>query len=357
MPDNFVFLYNLKSHRSSPFGRWLLSLCFIYLVSIHVLPAQNENHFYLKMEEQELVPIAKDILNHDSSEYKFSINKQFGKRLSDLLAMPGSFEYPFDSLVTLSKLSPPDKSFRLFSWYIVDENKEHFYYGLIQRKFKTASGTDSLIVIPLHHTIHYSLDIENKVLDNKQWMGALYYKLIALKTKGKRRDFRTGDWIKENHTLYVLLGWNGSTVYSNFKMADVLTFDPKDSTRAILGAPVFFFDPIPKYRAVFQYSDNSPFRLNTDRVKRKWPRKDIEMIIFDHLAPPNMSNKHELYDYGADGSYDGLYYKKNRGGFFVFVKNVRVRDPKLDKYKPKEINKQSKAAYKKMKKTGLNIYK
>jgi hypothetical protein len=352
-------MHNLfsKSHRSSCFGRWLFLFAILTGLQTSGVFAQNENHFFLKMQEQELVPIAKDILNHDSSEYKFAINKSFGKKLSELLEMPGSFDYPFDSLITLSKITPTDNSFRIFSWYIIDENKEHFYYGLIQRKFITASGADSLIVIPLHHTLDYSLDIENKVLDNKNWMGALYYKVITLKTKGKRRDFRTGNWIKENHTLYVLLGWNGSTVYSNFKMADVLTFDPRDNSRAILGAPVFFFDPIPKYRAVFQYSDNSPFRLNVDKVKRKWPRKDLEMIIFDHLAPPNMSNKHELYDYGADGSYDGLYYKKSRGGFFVFVKNVRVRDPKLDKYKPKEINKQSRAAYKKMKKTGLNIYK
>jgi len=350
----FNIFLNYNSHLLPFKGvRWLY--IFIFLFSCACLQAQPSGFYYLKNEEKELKPMAYEILYHDSSDYKFERNKVFGARLMELLLLPGSFEYPFDSLITLSKLKAPDKSFRIFSWYIIDEDKNHFYYALIQRKVLSSQGKDSLLVIPLHHTQEYTLDIENKVLDNYNWTGALYYKLLQYKAKGRRRDFQTRSWVKEFDTHYVLLGWNGSTIYSNFKMVDVLHFDKEDPARAILGAPLFFFDPMPKYRAVFQYSDNSPFRLNIDKVKRKWPRKDLEMIIFDHLSAPNHVNKLEMYDYGGDGSYDGLYYRKNRGGYFIFVKNVRVRDPRLDKYKPKVLRKQSKNAHKKQKKSGLEM--
>lgn len=303
-----------------------------------VQPATSgENFQYLRDESDSLKAMAKDILNHDSAAYKFELNKKFGAALTELLRLRGSFEFPFDSLVTLSKIYAPDNSFRIFTWYIVDKDKDHFYYGLIQRKVITATGRDSLVVIPLHHTQSIRAESENMLLDNNNWLGALYYKILVYKSRGYRRDFYTGKVEKAKNTYYVLLGWNGGTKYSTYKMAEVLMFDAQQVNQVDLGAPLFYFNYIPKYRVIFEYSDNAFFRLNTDRVDRRWPRKSVEMIVFDHLSPPNRSRKHELLDYGPDGSYDGLYFRKNRGGNFGYFKNVRVIDEKLEKFKAKDI--------------------
>jgi hypothetical protein len=120
-------------------------------------------------------------------------------------------------------------------------------------------------------------------------------------------------------------------------MVEVMTFDPLQVEKVGLGAPLFYFNYIPKYRVIFEYSDNAFFRLNTDMVDRKWPRKSVEMLIFDHLSPPNLAKKLELLDVGPDGSYDGLYFRKRRGGNFGYFKNVRVIEKRLDKFKVKEI--------------------
>lgn len=318
------------------FGGWFL---FLFLLSIPGLQAQtSENAFFLQAESDELKPIAKQILYHDSSAYKFELNKQFGKRLMEMLVLPGSFEFPFDSLPTISKLTAPDLSFRIFSWYIVDEDKDHFYYALLQRKVKTASGKDSLFVISLNHTQLIDQNVESRQLDNNKWIGALYYKIKLYQAKGYKKNLSTGKVEKTLNNYYLLFGWNGGTKFSSYKMLDILTFDEETPDKISLGAPLFYFSMIPKYRVVFEYSDNSPFRLNTDMVKRKWPRKPVEMIVFDHLAPPSSnSKKHEMFDYGADGSYDGIYFRKRRGGNFGYYKNIRVIDKRLDKYKSKDI--------------------
>lgn len=298
----------------------------------------GENFQFLKDETEILRPMAKDILNHDSSAYKFELNKKFGAAFRELLTTRGSFEFGFDSLVTLSKLTAPDGSFRIFSWYIVDEDKDHFYYALIQRKVKSASGSDSLVVISLDHTRPIGANSESMQLDGQNWLGALFYKVLQYQSRGYRKDVITGKVEKAENTYYVLLGWNGGSKYSNYKMIEVLTFDPDQPDRVMLGAPLFYFNIIPKFRVIFEYSDNAFFRLNTDMVDRKWPRKSVEMIVFDHLSPPNRTQKHELLDYGPDGSYDGMYFRKNRGGNFGFFKNVRVIDRRLEKYRAKDIS-------------------
>ena len=222
------------------------SLCCLNTYSQSKPPVPTgENFNYLREETDSLKAMAKEILNHDSAAYKFELNKKFGAALTELLRLKGSFEFPFDSLVTLSKLYAPDNSFRIFSWYIVDKDKDHFYYGLIQRKVVTASGRDSLVVIPLHHTQSIRAESENMLLDNNNWLGALYYKILVYKSRGYRRDFNTGKVEKAKNTYYVLLGWNGGTKYSTYKMADVLTFDSQQINKVDFGAPLFYFNFIP----------------------------------------------------------------------------------------------------------------
>jgi hypothetical protein len=318
-------------------------VCFFYGFFHTTLFAQTskepvgENFEFFKMESESLKGMAKEILNHDSSRYKFELNKKFGAALKGLLTMQGSFDFPFDSLVTISKIYAPDYSFRIFSWYIVDEDQDHFYYALLQRKVKTIGGKDSLIVQALNHTQAITADAENLALNQNTWLGALFYKVLMFKSKGYRRDFYTGKVEKAQNTYYVLLGWNGGSKYSTFKMIEPLTFDEQDVEKIHLGAPLFYFNAIPKYRVIYEYSDNAFFKLNAELVDRKWPRKSVEMIVFDHLSPPNRIKKHEMLAYGPDGSYDGLYFRRNRGGNFGYFKNVRVIDRRLDKYKTKDI--------------------
>lgn len=325
--------------------------------------------------EEELAKIAFDILNHDSTDHKFEINKEFIVRMTDLLKRPESFGHPFESMKTVSRQTPEDNSFRIFTWYIVDRTPEayyaenaHYYFGLIQRRHVDPSGKVHHIVIPLMEMDQIPRGFENIVTDNFDWFGALYYKpkhekhLLAydghyyklVPKKGEVKEstekeqtvtFIKGRYksrilsetsklsydnhkrVKESVRYYVLTGWNGWDNKANYKVFELLSFDPEDSTRAIFGAPIIYFGKIPKARALFKYSDVSHFSLNTGYVKRgPFNLGKRQMLIYDHMAVPENTRPSEKYELGPDGTYDALSYYPRYGGYFEWYRKVETAD-------------------------------
>lgn len=339
--------------------------------------------------EKELANMAADILRHDSTDLKFEMNKQFIVRLTNLLKRPDSYNHDFDSLKTVSRLHPADGAFRIFTWYIVDKPANtfyaelaHYYFGLVQRRYVDAKGKTHYIVIPLMEMERIPKGIESAVTDNLSWFGALYYqpkgaqnllayeghyyKLVPKKGevtsekdktelvytfvpgKAGARKLKEVDKLKySNHkrvkeaiTYYVLMGWNGWDNKSNYKVIDVMTFDPEDSSRVNFGAPIFYFDRIPKSRGLFKYSDYSSFTMNTGYVKRgPLGLFKKRMIVYDHLAPPNKARATELWELGPDGSYDAIAYYPKYGGYFEWYRKVDVADKYEGKKHAKEMAK------------------
>ncbi|MCB0847568.1 MAG: hypothetical protein KDE26_30160 [Bacteroidetes bacterium] len=293
--------------------------------------------------EQELADMANDILMHDSLSFKIKQNKVFAKLLIETLKRPESFDYPFDLLKTISIQEPKDQTFRLFTWHIVDKNfKEyygeqyHYYFGLVQRKYEEKGQTE-FIVIPLLEMQQIPQGVENMLLDNRNWLGALYYQpkyhdyLPSYTSKFYDRKLSaSGSQKKVKKTFYVLLGWNGNDQKSNYKIVDIMSFDPEDKNRVIFGSDVFYFDQLPKYRALFKYSEYSPFSLNYS-FAQVGSRK-AKMIIYDHMGSPKRGDQklEEIWDTGADGSYDGLYFYK-KGGYFEWYRNVELAEKFISK--------------------------
>lgn len=321
----------------------------------------------LENVENELKIMAQDILYHDSLSHKIDQNKKFTRLLIQTLKRPESYKYDFDSLKTVSILSPSDKSFRLFTWYIVDKNfnefygeQYHYYFGLVQRKIVDENGKVDYIVIPLIQMPELIQGVESMVLDNNNWLGSLYY--LPRETKRipsytiKYYNERTDK--KEPKTFYLLLGWNGHDASSNYKIVDVMSFDEEEPEKVVFGANIFFFDLLPKYRAVFHYSEYSPFSLNFAHVKTgpfKMFKK--EMIVFDHLASPNNANRElkDIYQLGADGSYDALGFHKTGGGGFIWYRNVVL----AENYNSKQTRKYQEAVQKRelerLRKAGIDV--
>lgn len=344
---------------------------------------------FVQQEEKALAKMAHTILNSDSTDHKFELNKKFIVRLTKLLQKPESYDYPFDSLKTISRLTPEDKSFRIFTWYIVDRpantyygDYAHYYFGLIQRKFVGKNGKVHHLVIPLMEMETIPKGIENLVTDNYNWFGALYYqpkgrdhllsydgsyyKIVAKEGEAKEEKKETeqtitfipgkfhGRMLKETQKLsysnqkrvkekvryYVLTGWNGWDHKANYKVVDIMTFDPEDSTKVVFGAPIMYFDRIPKARGLFKYSDYAPFSLNMSYVK-SGPFKLFRkyMIVYDHLAPPRDARPTEASQLGPDGSYDGLYYFSKYGGYFEWYRDVEVAEKIEGKRHLKEMQK------------------
>lgn len=339
--------------------------------------------------EKELAPIASFILNDTSTDAKIEANKEFIVRLTNLLKRPDSYDYPFDSLKTVSHLNPQDNSFRIFTWFIIDNpanayfsELSHYYFGLVQRKYVDVKGKTHYIVIPLMELEQVPKGLESLVTDNYSWFGALYYKpkdskyipeydgfyyqlmpgkgdlkrdpnakeevITYIPGKYRGRTVKVVDQpkysnykrVKTATKYYLLMGWNGWDNTANYKVVDVLSFDPKDSSKVNFGAPIFYFDRIPKARALFKYADYANFSLNYTTVRRG-PLKIFQkrMLVYDHLSLPQSARPLDQYDMGPDGSYDALSYFGKYGGYFEWYRNVETNERTNGKKHAKEMAK------------------
>jgi hypothetical protein len=124
-----------------------------------------------------------------------------------------AFDYPFDSLITISKIYPPDSSFRIFTWQLVVNDDVIRQHGAIQ--MKTADG--SLKLFPLIDKSDIIVHPSDTVSNNMGWMGAIYYRIVQHQS-GRQR-------------YYTLLGYDENNQRSNRKIIEVLQF--------VNDAPVF----------------------------------------------------------------------------------------------------------------------
>jgi hypothetical protein len=321
--------------------------------------------------EKELVPIAADILHHPDSAHKRRLNEAFLERMKTILKRPASYDYSFDRLQSISRLAPRDDAFRIFTWQIVNQDKKHTYkqhryYGLIQRKYETESGQERIAVIELKDSMDYTPRIENRELTPDRWLGALYYKpqysdhgVLTYEGKVARLNGMTGNIRKEQVKYYVLLGYNGNNISSDYKIIESIIIDPEDPAQVSFGVPIFYFSTMPKYRAVFKYSDNSPFSLNQRYVRRdaRIGTKKEKMIVFNHLEPPKKSNPVKMWELGSSGSVDALnWFDKRfqrRIGFFGFLRDVAVIQPGIEQYDPAELRKQKQQEMERLREMGV----
>ena len=161
------------------------------------------------------------------------------------------------------------------------------------------------------------------IIDAKNWYGALYYKILPIEYNGK--------------TDYTLLGWDGGTSESNFKIIDVLTFS---GNNVKLGSPVFIKKKEVLKRVVFEYSDKSSMSL---KYEDKYDR-----IVFDHLSPESPSLAGVYSFYVPDFSYDAYIWdneswvlnedvitinneeeKKNQTNYVLDEKTGKIKEKKV----------------------------
>ena len=167
----------------------------------------------------------------------------------------------FDSIQTVSKLYAPDSTFRIFTWQLQRDEGYYRQEGAIQMKTKDGA----LKLFPLIDVSDFSSLPYDSVRTNKNWIGALYYKIVLKEYKGKK--------------YYTLLGYDDNDFTSTKKWIDVLTFNAN-------GEPVFggnYFDykddelkpKQPVDRFMFEYQKDARARLVYD--------PELDMIVFDHL--------------------------------------------------------------------------
>ncbi|MCW3082920.1 MAG: hypothetical protein JWP12_286 [Bacteroidetes bacterium] len=252
----------------------------------------------------------------NADDFKEKTSDRLFATFEEVLNMPYSFDYAFDSLITnhpdIGILVSPDNKFRIIHWNISNSDGTFQYFGFIQSKHTDIKKTSAFhktktTTVQLYPLIDKSAEIknpENAITDNKKWYGALYNKIIHTSTKNK--DY------------YTLLGWDGNDKFSQKKIIEVLTFDNNGVPH--FGADIFNFQKKYPKRIIFEYSATCNMSLKYSNQK--------DSIVFGHLAPiePQLEGQYQYYC--SDMSCDGFGFKKGKWNYGADVNAVNDKDEK-----------------------------
>lgn len=262
----------------------------------------------LERMEDTLTQLAEVITFDSLLDNRKKANYSFIPKLVEALKTDNSFAYPFDSLQTISRIYSPDSNFRIFTWQLVLPKGRFRYYGFIQMK------SSKMKIFPLYDwsdTMQYHTQ---RITTNENWYGSLYYNIIS-KQAGKK-------------TVYTLFGFEGADVITRRKVLDILTFD--ETGKPHFGAPLFYIqlsedssrykkiDTLNRFFIEYKYNASTTFNYNPQ----------MEMIVWDHVAPPNEKGNGATFSYVPDGTYEGFEWKNNRWNWVekVFTFSINELD-------------------------------
>lgn len=252
-----------------------------------------------------------------------STNVIFKKQMYDFLRLEGAFNYQFKELKTVACLTSSDGLVKIIHWNLEFTDYTYTYFGYILKWDPNEEKCQIIEMVDV--TDPYTMKPEG-VIDVKNWYGALYYEIHPLEIGSE--------------TQYLLLGWDGASTASNFKIIDVLSFK---GNAAKLGSPLFKNKNKVLKRVSFEYADKSSMTLKMD-TKR-------ERIVFDHLLPESPALNGIYSYYVPDFSYDAYVWTDN---IFTYTEDViatnkenvekktyiTTLDPKTGKPKKKRVDKQ-----------------
>ncbi len=284
----------------------------LFFISIHVsaqeMAAQKQA---FDLYNDTLKIICKKLYSSNTDIDKQKYNHQLLKTFELALNKPNSFDYAFDSLNDVARLTPSDKSFRIINWNVPYSDGTQEYFGFIQYKhiqikkigFFKKEKTETIQLYPLIDKSAETKNPENSITDNKKWFGMLYYKIITKKTKNK--------------TYYTLLAWDGNDKLSMKKIIDVLTFDDNGNPR--FGADIFNMPKKNPKRIIFEYAATCSMSLKYSSKK--------DSIVFDHLAPEQPQLEGQYQYYCTDMSYDGFGFKHGKWNYGTDVNATNEKEP------------------------------
>jgi len=275
-------------------------LSFLFLIVFYSFSFLSQKNLEEKEKELNIKLLALRGAKTDD-EIDF-LNTEFKKAMEVFLKNEDAFKHKFTQLKTVAVIDSPDEKIRIINWNLEYSDLSYKYYAFVMRK---DDNKDKISITELIDNLDAYEPKPEGVIDAKNWYGALYYKIIPFE--------------RNNKMEYVLLGWDGGTSGSNFKLIDVLTFS---GSTLKLGSPVFKAKKSTHKRVIFEYSDKSNM---TVKFEEKYGR-----IVFDHLSPESPSLAGVYSYYVPDMSYDSYNYTD---GNWVLNEDVIAVNPEEAKGK------------------------
>jgi hypothetical protein len=270
----------------------------------------------LATQEIELAYHCDVMANAFETKHRAQAFEKFYTLFKSALAVPRSYEHPFDELKWISKKYAADRSFRVITWEVQTKPNDYKYYGFIQK----SDGT----LYELTDNFKRAETIEEEV-SNDAWYGALYYHLQEVK-------------MSNGQMVYMLYGQNKWGALEHKKLIDVLFFSKEGEP--YFGKKIFKVSEkgevdVLYNRLVFTYAADSRMTLNYN--------PGLEMIVHDHLIP-KLSRIEELSKTMVpDGSYMAWQWDKKNHWVLIDKLATQVMEsaprptPVLDERKGKAI--------------------
>lgn len=272
----------------------------VWLCGIWLFPSPSPAQSVpLAESELQLKTLFSRIPQSASETQKLVLSDSIAYLLHQALLLPGSFEYPFNQLNMLGKVTSGDKKVRIYTWNLPHADGTNSYYGFLQQ---TSGRNTPINVIRLTDQRTTITEPTTTELSADNWYGCLVYSIIEHAVSGK--------------TWYTLLGYNPADLFIAEKIVDLLWFDEQQNP--VFGKAVFHYQNKLQHRIIFKYSAKVSMSL-------LWNEK-MNMIIFDHLSPSRPSYAGNYQHYGPDFSYDGLRFEK---GIWESAEDVDVRNTPL----------------------------
>jgi len=255
----------------------------------------------LEKKEDSLTTLSRRMVFDEDAGTRFRADSLFTRTLVRSLLVPNSFYYPFDSL-NISRLYSPDSAFRIFTWQLKKDEYVYLQKGAIQMNTKDGS----LKLFPLFDASMFSKKPGDSVRSNRNWIGAIYYKIILKESNGKK--------------YYTLLGFDDFSVSSNKKWMEVLTFNANGEP--VFGGPVISYknDSIPKRvqaRFNIEYKKEAKTFLNYD--------PELDVILVDHLISES-DEPEKKFTYVPDGDYEAFKWDNGQWVHINKMFNQMLKD-------------------------------
>jgi hypothetical protein len=263
-------------------------LFFLLATSVAYSQKSKASSRDLLLKEDSLKILADSMINGSSASVRFRSDSSFVRGLVRALKLKKSFDFPFDSLKTVSRIYSPDSTFRIFTWQLKKDEYVYLQKGAIQLN----TGGGELKLFPLFDYSMYTSKPVDSVRNNTNWIGAIYYRIVPKQHNGKK--------------YYTLIGFDDFSISSNKKWVEVLTFNEKQEP--VFGGPFFSFkeDTVKKpvqARFSIEYKKEANTVLNYD--------PELDMIVFDHLISETDEPARKS-TYIPDGTYEAFKWKNGQ---------------------------------------------
>ncbi len=280
-------------------------LLFSFFLLSSVANAQHlsaANKKFLDRKEDSLKNAADSMINASTPAKRFRSDSILVRTLVRALQTNNSFYYSFDSLQAVSKLYPPDSSFRIFTWQLKKDDYMYIQKGAIQ--MRTSNG--ELKLFPLFDASMFTAKPLDSVRTRNTWIGAIYYKII-------QKNYN-------NKNYYTLLGFDDFSIGSNRKWMEVLSFN--DKGEPVFGGPFISFKEDTVKRPT-QQRFNIEYKKDARTTFNYNP--EMDMIIYDHLI--SETEEPEKKDtYIPDGDFEGFKWKDGQWVHIDKVFNFSLKE-------------------------------